>query len=145
VLRLGARADVDEAFRVYFDALYDESAYNPKDARWVWGEGDFSYLLLKWTPNFGPAATEAAILWLPPTLPRLDDCTAAFLAVDAISWAFTADSLPRRKSDLTALQFSLLQTLSRQTNVSYGIPLIEKVLESLGLPNDMKRLKAFLE
>jgi hypothetical protein len=145
VLRIGAPADVDEALRVYFDALHDESAYDPKDTRWFWGEGDVSSLLLKWVLRFGPAAKEAALLWLPPTLPRLEGYTAAILAAEALPWAFTADQLPRRRSDLTALQFSLLQTLSRQTNVIHQDLLIKSIMAALGLPNDMKRLKAFLE
>ncbi len=145
VLRLGAAADVDDALRVYFEAARDPSAYDPKDTRWFWGEGEFSSLLPEWIPYFGSAAKEAALLWFPSVLPRLKDYTATVLASQALGWAFDPDHLPREKREFTAVQLSLLQALSRVTNIHYLDHSIERVMAALGLPNDMKRLKAFLE
>jgi hypothetical protein len=145
-LRLGDEVPrMDVALGIYFDALRETSRYEVKDDAWLWGLGDIWSMLFEWLPLFSRPAREALVQQLPSGLPTLEDYTAANLAADNLEWAFDIDHLPKSVGKLTPLQLALLQGLVRFTNISYtSHPLISGIHASLGIPADLKRLKALL-
>lgn len=146
VLQFGTHvADIKEALGIYFDALQRSSSYQPDDHKWLWGEGDLNGLLLGWLSRFGRPANEVLAACLPTTLSGMDNYTAGDLAAETLHLGFDRDHLPASKADLTSLQMSLLTGLVRYTNIIHSDPLILAIQRALGLPNDLKRLKAFLE
>ena len=146
VLRLGDEAPrLDLALGIYFEALRETSRYEAKEDDWLWGLGDIWSMLFEWLPLFSRPAREALVRQLPSVLPTLDDYTAADLAADNLEWAFDINHLPKSVGELTPLQLALLQGLVRFTNVIYtSHPIISGIHASLGIPTDLKRLKALL-
>jgi len=138
-------SNAEKSLEIYFQALRDPDTFKSGDNTWLWGEGDiWGFLVGVHTLFSEPAKNQFARL-LPERLQALDSYTAAALASGSMHLGFDSTDLPKRRDDLNDFQLVLLCALARDTQVIYNDPLINSIQQALGLSQDVKDLRRFLE